>query len=72
VLGNPTNGIPGTYRTILVKGTDATPRALTFGNQYLGQLPEIEAVADDSWYLLTIRCITTSHYLVSAQVALLP
>ncbi len=71
-LGNPTNGQPGTYRTILVKGSDSTPRQLSFGNQYLGAVPAIGTVADDTWYLLTIRCITTSHFVVSAQVALQP
>lgn len=71
-LGNPTNGQPGTYRTILVKGSDSTPRQLSFGNQYLGAVPAIGTVADDTWYLLTIRCITITHFLVSAQVALQP
>lgn len=71
-LGNPTNGQPGTYRTILLKGSDGTPRQLSFGNQYLGAVPAIGTVANDTWYLLTIRCITTTHFVVSAQVALQP
>lgn len=69
-LGNPTNGQPGTYRTILVKGDGATGWELIFGNQYLGQIPDVVAITDTTWYLLTIRCITTSHFIVSAHLAL--
>jgi hypothetical protein len=33
-IGNPTNGQPGTWRTILVQGNNATDRTITFGNQF--------------------------------------
>jgi hypothetical protein len=66
-IGNPTNGQPGTYRTILVQGNDATDRTITFGNQFLGTVPTITDCDTDRWYLLTIRCITSTHFAVSSQ-----
>jgi len=66
-IGNPTNGQPGTYRTILVQGDDATDRTITFGNQFLGTVPTITDCDTDRWYLLTIRCITSTHFAVSSQ-----
>lgn len=67
-LGNPTNGQPGTYRTIRVLGNDATNRTLTFGAQYLGTVPTITDADADKEYLLTIRCITATHFAVVSNV----
>lgn len=69
VLGNPTNGQPRTFRTIVVQGNDATDRTLTFGNQYLGAVPTLTDIDSTKWYLLTIFCVTTSHFVVSAKQA---
>lgn len=70
-LGNPTNGQPGTTRQVLVQGNvDASPvtqRTLTFGNQYLGEIPTIVDISDTRLYLLTIFCITSTHFAVSAK-----
>jgi hypothetical protein len=63
-LANPTGGIPGTYRAVLVKGTSATERLLTFGDQFGGALPTVDDVTDTKWYLITIACITASHFAV--------
>jgi hypothetical protein len=68
VISNPTNGQPGTYRTIRVLGNDATNRTITFGNQFLGTLPTITDADNDKEYLLTIRCITATHFAVVANV----
>jgi hypothetical protein len=68
-LGNPTNGQPGTYRTIEFKGDSGTDRTLSFANQFKGVLPEILDITNAKWYLLTIRCMTTTRFLVSAQVS---
>ena len=68
-LGNPTNGQPGTYRTVLIKGNSATPRIVSFGAQYLGGTPTLEDVTSTKWYLATIMCISTTHFLVSARAA---
>lgn len=68
-IGNPTNGQPGTYRTILVQGNSSTDRTITFGSQFLGDLPTITDCDSTKWYLLTIRCITTSHFCVVSMVA---
>lgn len=68
ILGNPTNGQPGTYRTVRVLGNDATNRTLTFGNQYLGTVPTITDADNDKEYLVTIRCITSTHFACVANV----
>jgi hypothetical protein len=69
VIGNPTNGQPGTWRTILVQGNDATDRAITFGNQFLGELPTITDADNTRWYLLMIYCVSASHFVVSSKKA---
>lgn len=69
-LGNPTNGTPGTWRTVLVAGNDATDRTLTFGAQYLGDVPTITDIDDARWYLLEIFCVSASHFVVSSKKAL--
>ncbi len=63
-LGNPTNGQPGTWRTVLVT-IDGTPgRTLAFGNQYVfpnGAAPTIIGTANAN-NRLTIFCRTTSVF----------
>lgn len=67
IIGNPTNGQPGTWRTIYVLGNDATDRTITFGNQYLGGVPTITDAYNARGYLLMIFCITTTHFSVSSK-----
>lgn len=69
LLGNPSNGQPGTYRTILVKGSSATPRALPFDTQYLGGAPALSDITNTKWYLVTIFCVTDTHFVASARAA---
>ena len=70
VIGNPTNGQPGTWRTILVQGNDATDRTITFASQYLGDVPTITNADSTRWFLLMIYCVTTTHFVVSSKRAL--
>lgn len=70
ILGNPTNGQPGTFRTVYVIGNDATDRTLTFGNQYLGEVPTITDIDSGRAYLLSIFCRSSSHFVVSSKKAL--
>lgn len=65
-IGNPTNGQPGTWRTITVQGNDGTDRTITFGNQFLGSVPTITDCDSGIWYLLTLFCVTASHFHASA------
>jgi len=65
VLGNPTNGQPGTWRTVLVK-SDGGPDTLTFGNQYGGTVPTITDVTTSQFYLLSIYCKTATQFLVTS------
>lgn len=69
-IGNPTNGQPGTFRNILVQGNDATDRTITFGAQFLGDVPTITDCDSTRWYLLSIMCITASHFVASSKKAL--
>ncbi len=72
VIQNPTNGQPGTWRTIVVQGNDGTDRVITFGNQYLGDLPIIIDCDSTKWYRITIGCITATHFDVSSKVVKKP
>lgn len=69
ILGNPTNGQPGTTRTVYVVGDSSTDRTLTFGNQYLGEVPTLTDIDNGRHYLLTIFCRSASHFIVSAKRA---
>lgn len=66
-LGNPTNEIPRTERSILVKGNDGTARTLTFDSEFLGDTPTLDDITSSVWYLLVIVCVDTSHFAVSAK-----
>lgn len=66
-LGNPTNGQPGTTRTVLLKGDSTTDRTISFGNEYLGSVPNITDIDSGRWYLLTIFCITATHFAVTSK-----
>ena len=71
-IANPTNGQPRTWRTIVVQGDDSTDRTITFGDQYLGDVPTITDCDDGKWYLLSIFCVSASHFVVMSQVAKKP
>lgn len=66
-IGNPTNGVPGETRFIEVQGDSTTDRAITFGNQFLGDVPVISDCDNARWYLLSIFCNSASHFTVSAK-----
>jgi hypothetical protein len=68
-ISNPTNGQPGTFRHIYVVGSSGT-RTVSFGNQFLGELPTITDVATTKGYVLSIMCLTASHFTVSSKRAL--
>ena len=66
-LGNPTNGQPGTWRTVWVRGNDATVRTLTFGAQFGGDLPTLNDISNTRQYLISIYCATTTYFVASAH-----
>jgi hypothetical protein len=68
-IGNPSNGKPGQFRTIHMRGNDGTDRTVIFGNQFLGELPTIADMDSAKHYLLTIACLASNHFIVSAKVA---
>ncbi|GMM93128.1 hypothetical protein [Qipengyuania sp. MTN3-11] len=69
-LGNPSNALPGTQRTIYLLGNNATARTITFGTNYKGALPTLSDVTSTKGYLLTIHCLSTTHFVVTAVQAL--
>lgn len=68
-IATPSNGQPGTWRTILVQGNDATDRTITFSGDYEGEIPTITDCDSGRWYLLMIYCVTTTHFVVSSKKA---
>lgn len=69
VFQTPSNAQPGTYRTVLVKGNDATLRQISFGAAFMGDVPTLTDVSSSKWYDITIKCITTSHFTASSKLA---
>lgn len=69
-IGNPSNGIPDQFRTIIVQGSDATNRTIGFGNQFKGELPDVADCNSTRWYALYIHCIAADHFAVSAKMVL--
>lgn len=62
IIGNPTNGIPGTWRTLEAAASSATERTITFGNQFTGELPEITDLTDTKKYLINIYCVSATEF----------
>ena len=65
-LGNPTNAIPGTFLTIYVIGDSASVRKLTYASSFGGTHPATDDIDNATAYVLTILCISASHFVVSA------
>lgn len=63
-LGVPTNGIPGTFRTVYVV-SDGGPDTLTLTG-YGGDLPTLDDITTTKAYLLTIFCRTSTQFLLTA------
>lgn len=70
-LGNPSNGQPGTWRHIFVD-SDAGPDTLAFGTQYGGVTPTLTDITNTKQYLVSIFCVTTSHFVAFAADASAP
>jgi hypothetical protein len=68
-IATPSNGQPGTWRTILVQGNNTTDRTITFSGDYEGDIPTITDCDNGRWYLLMIYCVTSSHFVVSSKKA---
>lgn len=63
ILGNPTNEIPGTWRTVYVV-SDGGPDTLTFGTEYGGTPPTLTDITTTQAYLLNIYCRAAGQFLV--------
>ncbi|RJT32806.1 hypothetical protein D3227_25745 [Mesorhizobium waimense] len=65
-LDNPTNGQPGTWRTIIITQDGTGTRTLVYGNQYKfpGGTEPVLTTAAASVDVLNILCVTTSNFYV--------
>jgi len=68
-LANPTNGQPGTWRTIMIQGNNGTLRTLAFGSNFNGELPALANITNVQRYLLMIYCVSSTDFLCSAKDA---
>lgn len=65
-LGNPTNGQPGTWRTVVVTQDGAGGRTLAYGDQYKfegGEEPALSAAAN-AVDVLSILCVSATNFFV--------
>ena len=65
-IGNPSNGKPGTYRLLYLGGADLNVKTVTFGSNFKGDLPTINDMTVATHYLLTIFCVSATHFLATA------
>lgn len=71
VVGNPTNGQAGTYRTFYISGNDATPRTITWGTAFKGDIPVITDCSSAKQYLFTMYCVNPGgHFIVTVVRAI--
>lgn len=66
MLGNPSNAIPGQWRTINVSGNNATLRTLTFDTQFSSGKPTLTDITATKNYLLEIYCVSATLFIVRA------
>jgi hypothetical protein len=65
-LDLPSNGIPGTWRTVYVTSDGATVRTLAFAAAFAGVQASLTDITNTKTYLLTLYCRSQSQILVAA------
>lgn len=68
-FGNPTNVQVGTTRYIIVKGSSATARTLSFSSNFKGTLPT-DTVTSTAYLLIGMTAYSATHIIVSSCKAL--
>ena len=68
-LANPSNVQVGKTKFILLMGSDATARSVSFGSNFKGTLPT-QTVTSTSFLLIGITGYTATHLIVSSAKAL--
>jgi hypothetical protein len=68
-LSVPSNGIPGTWRSVYLAGNDATARMLTFPAAWAGVPPTLTDVTSTKTYLLMIYCRSQTQFIVTSVEA---
>lgn len=66
-LGNPTNGQPGTWRTLEIAGDGTTARTASFGTAFIGSnKPTITDATSTKRYLLGLYCRNATTFIVNS------
>lgn len=60
-LSNPTNVISGTTRYAFIRASSSTERTITFGSNFKGDLPTLDDVTDEKWYLVSLIAYSPTH-----------
>lgn len=68
-FGNPTNVQINRTRYVVIKGSDATERTISFGANYKGDLPT-GTVTSTSWLLIGLTALASDHIVVTSCKAL--
>ncbi len=64
-LGNPSNAIPGTFRTVYVI-SDGGPDELSFASAYGGIPPTLDDITTTKAYVISIYCVASGHFIATA------
>jgi hypothetical protein len=63
-IGNPSNGIVGQWRRILIQGNNATPREITFAsNIYVVNAATIDDASSTQRYTVDLQCVAADDFL---------
>lgn len=65
-LSNPTNVVAGKTRYVFIRSNSGTPRTITFGSNFKGDLPTLDDVTNAKWYLLSLVAYSATHIVVVA------
>jgi hypothetical protein len=68
-LANPSNVQVGKTKFVLLMGSDATARSVSFGSNFKGTLPT-QTITSTSYLLIGITAYTATHLIVSSAKAL--
>ena len=69
-LGNPTNMSHRQRKYIRVIGNSSTPRTLTFGTYYRGDIPTLTDITNTKGYLLSLQPWNVSYTIITSYRAL--
>lgn len=69
LLGNPSNNQIGTWRTIWIRGNNATPRTLTFSSNLIGATAAITGITSTNRYIISMLALNSTFAYVFPKSA---